>query len=143
MKKVEVSCPITATMNIIGGKWKTVILWYLRERPLRFGELHKLIPKCSLKIYNSDLKDLEKDGIIKREVFAVVPPKVEYSLTDYGKSLLPVILMLREWGVKRLIEQPELMENNEELQYFMKAIVSTEDLSFLNKFSFAKSVSAE
>jgi DNA-binding HxlR family transcriptional regulator len=135
MKKIEVSCPITATMSIIGGKWKTVILWYLRERPLRFGELHKLIPKCSLKIFNSDLKDLEKDGIVKREVFAAVPPKVEYSLTDYGKSLLPVIMILREWGVKRLIEHPELMENNEELQYFMQVITTTENMSFLNKFA--------
>ena len=134
MKKVEISCPITATMNIIGGKWKSVILWYLRERPLRFGELHKLIPKCSLKIFNSDLKDLEKDGIVKREVFAEVPPKVEYSLTEYGKSLLPVIITLREWGVKRLMENPDLMESNEELKYFMKIITSTEDLSFLDKF---------
>ena len=64
MKKVEISCPITATMNIIGGRWKSVILWYLRERPLRFGELHKLIPKCSLKILNSDLKDLEKETLL-------------------------------------------------------------------------------
>ena len=134
MKKVEVSCPITATMNIIGGKWKSVILWYLRERPLRFGKLHKLIPKCSLKIFNSDLKDLEKDGIVKREVFAEVPPKVEYSLTEYGKSLLPVIITLREWGVKRLMENPDLMESNEELKYFMQVITSTEDLSFLDKF---------
>jgi DNA-binding HxlR family transcriptional regulator len=134
MKKVEISCPITATMNIIGGKWKSVILWYLRERPLRFGELHKLIPKCSLKIFNSDLKDLEKDGIVKREVFAEVPPKVEYSLTEYGKSLLPVIITLREWGVKRLMENPDLMESNEELKYFMQIITSTEDLSFLDKF---------
>lgn len=134
MKKVEVSCPITATLNVIGGKWKSVILWYLRDRPLRFGELHKLIPKCSLKIFNSDLKDLEKDGIVKREVFAEVPPKVEYSLTGYGKSLLPVIFILREWGVKRLMENPELMESNEELKYFMQVITSTEDLSFLNKF---------
>ena len=134
MKKVEISCPITATMNIIGGKWKSVILWYLRERPLRFGELHKLIPKCSLKIFNSDLKDLEKDGIVKREVFAEVPPKVEYSLTEYGKSLLPVIITLREWGVKRLMENPDLMESNEELKYFMQVITSTEDLSFLDKF---------
>ena len=121
-------------MNIIGGKWKSVILWYLRERPLRFGELHKLIPKCSLKIFNSDLKDLEKDGIVKREVFAEVPPKVEYSLTEYGKSLLPVIITLREWGVKRLMENPDLMESNEELKYFMQIITSTEDLSFLDKF---------
>ena len=134
MKKVEISCPITATMNIIGGKWRSVILWYLRERPLRFGELHKLIPKCSLKIFNSDLKDLEKDGIVKREVFAEVPPKVEYSLTEYGKSLLPVIITLREWGVKRLMENPDLMESNEELKYFMQIITSTEDLSFLDKF---------
>ena len=134
MKKVEISCPIIATMNIIGGKWKSVILWYLRERPLRFGELHKLIPKCSLKIFNSDLKDLEKDGIVKREVFAEVPPKVEYSLTEYGKSLLPVIITLREWGVKRLMENPDLMESNEELKYFMQIITSTEDLSFLDKF---------
>lgn len=134
MKKVEVSCPITATMNIIGGKWKCVILWYLRERPLRFGELHKLMPKCSLKIYNADLKDLEKDGIVKREVFAEVPPKVEYSLTEYGKSLLPVIIILREWGVKRLIDNPKLMENNDELKYFMQVITSTEDLAFLDKF---------
>ncbi|MFM2359383.1 MAG: hypothetical protein RLY16_1376 [Bacteroidota bacterium] len=134
MKKVEVSCPLTATMNVIGGKWKTVLLWYLRERPLRFGELHKLMPRCSLKIFNSDLKDLEKDGIVKREVFAEVPPKVEYSLTDYGRSLLPVIITLREWGVKRLIEHPELMESNDELKYFMQVITSTEDLSFLDKF---------
>ena len=134
MKKVEVSCPITATMNIIGGKWKSVILWYLKDKPLRFGELHKSIHKCSLKIFNSDLKDLEKDGIVKREVFAEVPPKVEYSLTEYGKSLLPVIITLREWGVKRLMENPDLMESNEELKYFMQVITSTEDLSFLDKF---------
>lgn len=134
MKKVQVSCPITATLNVIGGKWKSVILWYLKEKPLRFGELHKLIPKCSLKIFNADLKDLENDGIVKREVFAEVPPKVEYSLTDYGKSLLPVIIILREWGVKRLMENPDLMESNEELKYFIKVITTTEDLSFLDKF---------
>lgn len=134
MKKVEVSCPITATLNVVGGKWKTVILWYLKDKSLRFGELHKLMSKCSLKIFNSDLKDLEKDGIVKREVFAEVPPKVEYSLTEYGKSLLPVIITLREWGVKRLMENPDLMESNEELKYFMQVITSTEDLSFLDKF---------
>ncbi|HAQ36948.1 MAG TPA: transcriptional regulator [Saprospirales bacterium] len=134
MKKIEVSCPITATLNVIGGKWKSVILWYLREKPLRFSELHKLIPKCSLKIFNSDLKDLEKDGIVKREVFAEVPPKVEYSLTEYGKSLLPVIVILREWGIKRLMDNPALMSDNEELKYFMQVITSTEDLSVLDKF---------
>ena len=104
MKKVEVTCPITATMNIIGGKWKPVILWYL--------------------------KDLEKEGIVRREVFAEVPPKVEYSLTAYGKTLIPVIITLRQWGVKRLLDFPELMKDNEELQHFMKVIAETENLSF-------------
>jgi DNA-binding HxlR family transcriptional regulator len=134
MKKVEVSCPITATMNVIGGKWKCVILWYLKDNPLRFGELHKLMSKCSLKVFNADLKDLEKDGIVKREVFAEVPPKVEYSLTNYGKSLLPVIVILREWGVKRLMDNPDIMSSNEKLMYYMDVITSTEDLSFLDKF---------
>ncbi len=134
MKKIEVSCPITATLNVIGGKWKSVILWYLQDAPLRFGELHKIIPKCSLKIYNENLKELEEDGIIKRVVFPQVPPKVEYSLTEYGKSLLPVIKILREWGVKRLIDNPDLMEENEQLKYFMEIITSKEDLSFLDKF---------
>ncbi len=130
MRKVEVSCPITATMNIIGGKWKPVILWYLKEKPRRFGELHGMMPKCSLKIFNADLKDLEKEGIVHREVFAAVPPKVEYSLTDYGKTLIPVIMVLRQWGVKRLLDFPELMKDNEELLHFMKVITETEDLSF-------------
>lgn len=134
MKKVEVSCPITATLNVVGGKWKSVILWYLKDKPLRFSELHKLMSKCSLKIFNSDLKDLEKDGIVRREVFAEVPPKVEYSLTEYGKSLLPVIIILREWGIKRLIDYPDLMSDNEELKYYMQVITSTEDLSVLDKF---------
>lgn len=135
MKKVEVSCPITATLNVIGGKWKSVILWYLKDNPLRFGELHKLMSKCSLKVFNADLKDLEKDGIVKREVFAEVPPRVEYSLTENGKSLLPVIFILREWGVKRLIENPGLMSDNLDLQNFIHEITATEKLTFLDKFS--------
>lgn len=129
MRKVEVSCPITATMNIIGGKWKPVILYYLKDQPRRFGELHGMMPKCSLKIFNADLKDLEKEGIVHKEVFAAVPPKVEYSLTNYGKTLIPVILTLRQWGVKRLLDFPELMKDNEELQHFMKVITETEGLS--------------
>ena len=134
MKKIEVSCPITATLNVIGGKWKSVILWYLKDKPLRFTELHKCLPNCSLKVFNSDLKDLQADGIIKREVYAEVPPKVEYSLTNYGKSLLPVIIILREWGVKRIMDYPDLMSENQRLQSFMKHILETEDLSFLEKF---------
>jgi DNA-binding HxlR family transcriptional regulator len=113
-------------MNIIGGKWKPVILWYLKDKPRRFGELHRKMPRCSLKIFNADLKDLEKEGIVRREVFAAVPPKVEYSLTDYGKTLIPVIMVLRQWGVKRLLDFPELMKDNAQLQQFMKQIIETE-----------------
>lgn len=135
MKKIEVSCPITATLNVIGGKWKSVILWYLKDQPLRFTELHRRLPNCSLKVFNSDLKALQSDGIIKREVFAEVPPKVEYSLTDFGKTIIPVITILRQWGVKRLIDNPDLMAENERLQTFMKLIIETEDLTVLEKFN--------
>jgi DNA-binding HxlR family transcriptional regulator len=93
------------------------------------------MPRCSLKIFNADLKDLEQEGVINRKVFAEVPPKVEYSLTDYGKTLLPVIMVLRQWCAKRLLDFPELMKDNEELQHFMKVSTKTEDLSFLSDFN--------
>ena len=89
MKKIDVTCPITASMTVVGGKWKSVILWYLKDEPIRFGVLKKLIPECSLKMFNDNLKELEKNDIVIRNVFAEVPLKVEYSLSDYGKTLLP------------------------------------------------------
>jgi DNA-binding HxlR family transcriptional regulator len=76
--------------------------------------------KCSLKIFNADLQDFEKEGIVRREVFAEVPRKVEYSLTVYGKTLIPVIMTRRQWGEKRLLDCPELMKDNERLQQFME-----------------------
>ena len=91
-------CALDITMNFIGGKWKTVVLWYLRNKTLRFGELKKQVPDITEKMLSIQLKALEEDGLVKREVFPEVPLKVEYSLTDFGKTLIPVIESIAKWG---------------------------------------------
>jgi len=96
-------CPITGAIDIIGGKWKPIIIWLLLERPYRFGELHKTIPGMALKVLSRQLKELEQDGIVNREVFAEVPPRVEYSLTPKGKSLSGVMLQLSEWSKEHIL----------------------------------------
>jgi DNA-binding HxlR family transcriptional regulator len=122
MKTINISCPISATMSILGGKWKSVILWYLKDGPQRFTALKKLIPECSLKMFNDHLKELESDGVLKRQVFAQVPPKVEYSITEYGMTILPIVLQMRQWGVKHLVKHPELMDGNKPLQDIIEMI---------------------
>lgn len=91
-------CALDITMDYIGGKWKTVVLWYLRNDKRRFGELKKQIPQITEKMLSMQLKELEKDGIISRKVYAEVPPKVEYFLTPEGKTLLPILEELAKWG---------------------------------------------
>ena len=91
-------CALDITMNYIGGKWKTVVLWYLRDDKKRFGELKKQIPQITEKMLSIQLKELEKDGIVGRKVYAEVPPKVEYFLTPEGKTLLPILEELAKWG---------------------------------------------
>ena len=94
-------CPVAITVKIIGGKWKPGILWELtKSQTLRFGELSKVIPEVAPKILSQQLKELEKDYIVKRKVFAEVPPRVEYSLTDLGKSLYPILYQMSLWGIK-------------------------------------------
>jgi DNA-binding HxlR family transcriptional regulator len=89
----------TLTLSMIEGKWKLIILCHLGLKGTkRFGEVRKLIPSVTQKMLTNKLRELEKDGLIHREVYPVVPPKVEYSLTSKGKSLLPVLHMLEEWG---------------------------------------------
>jgi len=85
-------------MNFIGGKWKTVVLWYLIEGKKRFSELKKLIPDITEKMLSIQLKKLEEDGLVYRQVFAEVPMRVEYSLTDFGKSLTPILEEVAKWG---------------------------------------------
>lgn len=102
-------CAMDVTMDFIGGKWKTVVLWYLRSQTLRFSELRKRIPDITEKMLSLQLKALEDHGIIRREVFAEVPLRVEYSLTEFGKTLIPVLEAIAKWG-RELGEREGAME---------------------------------
>lgn len=95
---VQFHCAMDVTMHYIGGKWKTVVLWYLRKDKKRFSELKKLIPNITEKMLSLQLKDLERDGIVNRKVYPEVPPRVEYLLTDFGKSLIPMLEEIARWG---------------------------------------------
>jgi DNA-binding HxlR family transcriptional regulator len=92
-------CCTSVTMGIIGGKWKSVILYHLIENTLRYNELRNKIPNVTERTLSLQLKDLEADGIIKRKVYTTKPPlKVEYSLTDFGKTLIPLLQSIADWG---------------------------------------------
>jgi DNA-binding HxlR family transcriptional regulator len=91
-------CPVTRTMSVIGGKWKPIIMWTVRGGTRRFGEIRKMIPGITQKMLTQQLRELERDGIISRKVYAVVPPMVEYSLTEYGRTLTPILDAMAEWG---------------------------------------------
>ena len=92
------NCSVEAAIDVIGGKWKSVILWHLREGPLRFRELRTLLPSITQGVITRQLRELEQDGAISRTVFAEVPPRVEYSLTEFGKTIIPILDHLCEWG---------------------------------------------
>ena len=92
------TCPVELAIRIIGGKWKPVILWHLREDKKRFGELKKSITGITVKMLAQQLRELEQDGIVSRKMFYEVPPRVEYSLTDMGRSLDPVLKEMCAWG---------------------------------------------
>lgn len=91
-------CSLDITMDYIGGKWKAIILWYLRDGKKRFGELNRLIPEITERMLSLQLKDLEKDGLVTRKIFPEVPPRVEYELTGLGNSLQPVVREMAKWG---------------------------------------------
>jgi DNA-binding HxlR family transcriptional regulator len=96
----EISCPVKLTADIIGGKWKPLIIFLLEDKTRRFGELQKLIPGMTKKMLTQHLRDLERDEIVHRKVYAEVPPKVEYSLTKHGESLKPILKLMSAWGTK-------------------------------------------
>ncbi len=100
----DFKCPVEATLDILSGKWKPLILYYLLGATLRFGEIQRLIPQVSRRMLTQHLRELERDGIVHREVYAQVPPKVEYSLTATGRSLEPVLMTMLSWG-EQYIEQ--------------------------------------
>ncbi len=99
-----IECPVEATLDVIGGKWKGVILFLLMDGTKRFNELQKLLTKVTQRTLTNQLRELEADGLIHREVYPQVPPKVEYSLTDKGRSLEPVLLNMRDWGRTYILE---------------------------------------
>ncbi|KAB2918149.1 MAG: helix-turn-helix transcriptional regulator [Bacteroidetes bacterium] len=94
-------CALDVTMSFIGGKWKTIVLWYLRKGNKRFGELKKLIPPITEKMLSLQLKELERDNIVKRTIYPEVPPRVEYELTEEGKTLLPLLEEIAAWGRRK------------------------------------------
>jgi len=91
-------CPLTAALAAIGGKWKLIIVYFLAESPKHFAALRKAIPGISQKVLTEQLRELERDGIAKRRPTGAIPAPVEYSLTDYGKSVLPLLEDVRLWG---------------------------------------------
>ena len=92
------ACTLVHTMNIIGNKWKPIIIYLLSNGPLRFGKLNALVPSISKKVLSQQLGELTSDGILLRESFSEIPPRVEYSLTSRGLSLLPILLQLSQWA---------------------------------------------
>lgn len=96
------TCPVGITLELIGGKYKALILWHLAESKLRFSELKKVISNATPKMLTQQLRELESQALIHREVFPIIPPRVEYSLTELGRSLLPVLVSMRDWGAKYL-----------------------------------------
>lgn len=95
--------PVQLVMEQIGGVWKMPILWRLQDKTMRYSELRK-IPHISDKMLTTQLRELEEDGYVHREVYAVVPPKTEYSLTDKGKSIMPLVRQIRDYGLKLMEE---------------------------------------
>jgi DNA-binding HxlR family transcriptional regulator len=91
-------CPVEVALSIIGGKWKLQIVYCLLSGTKRFGELRRLIPVTTQQMLTLQLRELEQAGIISRQVYAQIPPKVEYSLTEWGRSLEPIVLQIHEWG---------------------------------------------
>src|SRR5262245_65041764 len=106
------NCPVEAAIDVIGGKWKPLILWWLHQDTHRFSQLRRQIPGITEKMLTQHLRELEADGIVERRVYPSVPPKVEYSLTDYGRSLKQALEAICEWG--RLHMRSE--EHTSELQ---------------------------
>jgi DNA-binding HxlR family transcriptional regulator len=92
------NCPVEATIDVIGGKWKPLILWWLHQRTHRFAELRRLMPGITEKMLTQQLRELEADGIVHRRIYPTVPPKVEYSLTEYGGSLKRALQAICDWG---------------------------------------------
>ncbi|WP_048125379.1 helix-turn-helix domain-containing protein [Methanosarcina sp. WH1] len=108
-------CPVEATLDVIGGKWKPLILWQLRAEKLRFSGLKRSMQGISPKMLTKQLRELEGDGLVLREAYPEIPSRVEYSLTEFGKTVLPVLDALFEWG-NGYLEREYILDKNEEVK---------------------------
>lgn len=97
------NCPITSTFNIIGGRWKVIILWNLRDRKMRYNELNKAIPNISQKMLTQQLKALMQSGWVEKKDYSQIPPKTEYNLSSVGQSFIPILQEVHNWGIKNNI----------------------------------------
>lgn len=100
-------CPVEASLEVIGGKWKGAILYHLLDGTMRFNELKRLMPDVTQRMLTRQLRELEQHGLVSRTVYPEVPPRVEYAMTDYGKTLTPVVKALHSWGQQHLKRQSE------------------------------------
>ena len=107
MKTTEINknCPVSATIHLIGGKYKALLIWHLMDSTLRFSELRRLVPEATPKMLTQQLRELEEDALLSRRVYPVVPPKVEYSLTERGRSLFPILEAMYNWGAGLMQEE--------------------------------------
>jgi DNA-binding HxlR family transcriptional regulator len=101
------NCPVTATMGVIGGKWKILILFLIHNDIHRFGKMGMVLKDISKQMLTTQLRELENDGIIKRKIYPEIPPRVEYTFTEKGRSLIPIIHMMRDWGNENLLKTPK------------------------------------
>ena len=106
----EYACSFAFALDMISGKWKGLILWYLRDETLRYGEIRKRLDGITQKMLTQTLRDLEKHQLITRKVYPVVPPKVEYTITSHGKGLIPIFEQMLEWGNDVGSEIGEILE---------------------------------
>ena len=102
-----INCPVTATMGVIGGKWKILIIHLINNDIRRFGKLSMMLKDISRQMLTTQLRDLERDGILKRVIYPEIPPRVEYYLTEKGKALVPVLDTLKDWGNEYVLNKQE------------------------------------
>lgn len=119
-------CPVAATLDVIGGKWKPSILFLLMEGPTRFNVLQRLLGEVAQRTLSIALRDLEADGLVDRRVIDGAPPGVEYALTPLGEGLRPAILALRDWGVARLMRDGAALPSDRETRRIARALSDQE-----------------